>query len=274
MNPLTALRRRLGKDPAAGQGRQFQNAPAQRHLEEQLARAKGVLDLGSGPNPVAGATAAVDLFLGADQRSHGAGGSIDPAALATRGVRFVNQSIDQPLPFADGEFGFVYSSHVIEHVDNPGRACDEMMRVGKTGLVRCPSAMAEYMYGREYHRWLVLQRGGRLVFVEKTRDEHGLFGSSQAREAATINPFEALLDWAGEQPSTGSNRIIARLRSRLQGLFYGRAPQSEVNLFWEGGFRWVELRCDGTVRQGGRPGQQHAFTEAGERQDFAAGAAP
>lgn len=272
MNPLTALRRRLGKDPAAEQGRRFQHAPAQRHLESLLAGAREVLDLGSGPNPVAGATAAVDLFLGADQRSHGAGGAIDPAALAARGIRFVNQSIDEPLPFAKGEFGFVYSSHVIEHVANPGRACDEMMRVGTAGLVRCPSAMAEYMYGREYHRWLVLQRGGTLLFAEKTRDEHGLFGDSQAREAGSINPFEALLDWAGEQPSTGSNRIIARLRSRLQALFYGRAPQSEVNLFWEGGFRWVQVQADGRVTQGGCGGRQTVFAEDGARQDYGAAA--
>jgi hypothetical protein len=247
-------------------------APAQRELEARLDASTRVLDLGSGPNPVRKATAAVDLLIEPGQRDHGRGARIDADALQARGVAFHNQSIDRRLPFADGEFDFVHCSHVIEHVENPGTACDEMTRVGTAGLLRCPSAMAEYLLGREYHRWIVLQRSGTLVFVEKTADEYALFGRSDARDAAAINPFEALLDWAGERPSTGRNGIVRRARQRLQRLFYNRTPQSEVNLFWRGGFRWVEVRATGEVKSGGGGGDSYSysFDEAGTRIEYPA----
>ncbi|MBE7491507.1 MAG: methyltransferase domain-containing protein [Planctomycetes bacterium] len=268
MNPLARLRNRSRARVAAAQERALASAPSQQELGRMLDAAGTVLDLGSGPSPVRRATAAVDLLIEPGQRAHGAGGRIDPEALAARGIRFVNQSIDRPLPFADGEFEFAYCSHVIEHVEHPGAACDEMMRVARAGLLRCPAATAEYLYGREYHRWLVLQRGPRLLFVEKAEHEYAPFGPSHATAVSDVNPFEAMLDWAGTRPDTGRNRIVARLRRRLQQMFYGREPLSEVNLFWRGGFRWVEIRADGAVAQGGRDGTQWSFDSRGTRRQW------
>lgn len=268
MNPLARIRNRARAHTASAQGEAFANAHSTLALRKLIEGAGTVLDLGSGPNPIEGATAAVDLLLEPSQRGHGLGGVIDPAAMNARDIRFVNQSIDQPLPFADAEFEFAYSSHVIEHVDNPGKACDEMMRVAKAGLLRCPAAMAEYLYGREYHKWLVLQRAGRLVFVEKVAHEFAPFGDSRATAEDSVNPFEAMLDWAGERPSTGNNGIIARLRERLQRAFYSREPLSEINLFWQGGFAWTQIRADGSVSQGGRPGRQWAIDEHGARHEW------
>lgn len=268
MNPLGRIRNRARARAASAQAEAFADAPSTIALRKLIEAATSVLDLGSGPNPIEGATAAVDLLLEPSQRSHGAGGTIDVEALKARGIRFVNQSIDQPLPFAELEFDFAYSSHVIEHVNNPGKACDEMMRVAKSGLLRCPNAMAEYLYGREYHKWLVMQRGGTLVFVEKTEAEFAPFGDSRAVTPETVNPFEALLDWAGERPTTGKNGIIARLRERLQRAFYSREPLSEVNLFWRMGFSWIEVRADGRIRQGGKPGRQWHYDATGLRHDW------
>ncbi len=43
------------------------------------------------------------------------------------------------LPFKDGSFGLVYSSHVIEHVTNPTIMFNELCRVTKAKMiVRCP----------------------------------------------------------------------------------------------------------------------------------------
>jgi glycosyltransferase involved in cell wall biosynthesis len=39
------------------------------------------------------------------------------------------------LPFKDGEFGFVWCSEVLEHVDSPQRVVDEAKRVGKHGVI-------------------------------------------------------------------------------------------------------------------------------------------
>jgi SAM-dependent methyltransferase len=268
MNPLGRIRNRARARTAQAQAEAFADAHSTHALRQLIEAAGSVLDLGSGPNPIECATAAVDLLLEPSQRGHGAGGVIDPEAMKARGIRFVNQSIDQQLPFDRMEFGLVYCSHVIEHVDNPGKACDEMMRVAKTGLLRCPNAMAEYLYGREYHKWLVLQRGGTIIFLEKTPDEFAPFGDSRADTPETVNPFEALLDWAGERPSTGTNGIIARLRERLQRAFYSREPLSEINLFWNMGFSWIEVRADGRIKQGGSPGRQWHYDAEGLRQDW------
>jgi len=40
------------------------------------------------------------------------------------------------MPFPDKSFDFVYCAHVLEHVDDPIRACREIMRVGKRGISR------------------------------------------------------------------------------------------------------------------------------------------
>ncbi len=39
------------------------------------------------------------------------------------------------LPFKDGEFGFIWCSELLEHVDDPQRVVDEAKRVGKHGVI-------------------------------------------------------------------------------------------------------------------------------------------
>ena len=39
------------------------------------------------------------------------------------------------LPFKDGEFGFIWCSELLEHVDEPQRVVDEAKRVGKHGVI-------------------------------------------------------------------------------------------------------------------------------------------
>jgi len=38
------------------------------------------------------------------------------------------------LPFKDGEFGFVWMSEILEHLDNPEKALAEAKRVGRHGV--------------------------------------------------------------------------------------------------------------------------------------------
>ncbi|MDC1142363.1 class I SAM-dependent methyltransferase [Planctomycetota bacterium] len=271
MNPFRRLANRFRRKQRVAQHEAMHNAHSQIELRRLLNECETVIDLGSGASPVEGATAAVDMLIEPEQRSYGQGARIDVRALEARGIQFVEQSIDQSTPFEDNQFDFAYSSHVIEHVAQPGKACDEMMRVAKRGLLRCPAVMAEYLYGREYHRWMVVQRAATILFIEKNELEYSPFGSSADRKAADYSPFEALLDWEGLGPSTPSHGPVARLKKKLQMHFYQRTPMNEVNLFWKDGFHWVELRKDGSVKQGGASGTQYHFDINGGRMDFSAG---
>jgi SAM-dependent methyltransferase len=259
--------RRLHRREILRQISAMTGSAAELELRRQIASGGEVLDLGSGPNPVQGATVAVDLYLDARHRGE-RHGEIEPDALARRGITFVNQSISEKLPFRDGQFQFTYCSHVIEHVDRPGDACNEMMRVSRQGLLRCPAAMAEFMLGREYHKWLVLHRGGSVLFIEKSADEFQVFGRHDDLRGAVYNPFEALVDWEGMAPRTPACGLVGKLKRRIQALFYSRTPLMEVNLFWRGGFRWHEVLADGTLRSGGRDGTQWFFDVAGDKRAF------
>ncbi|OLE74418.1 hypothetical protein AUG19_08735 [archaeon 13_1_20CM_2_54_9] len=61
---------------------------------------------------------------------------LDLAALrrATgRNIQAIRSDANQPLPFKDGAFGFVFCSHLIEHVESPIHLLKEVHRVLKDG---------------------------------------------------------------------------------------------------------------------------------------------
>jgi SAM-dependent methyltransferase len=80
----------------------------------------------------------VGCGVGDDVRALGKGGiGVDPSELmlaeaAPRGGRFVRGSIDA-LPFASSSAGAVRTDRVLQHVDEPLRAIDEMTRVLRPG---------------------------------------------------------------------------------------------------------------------------------------------
>ncbi len=75
------------------------------------------------------------------------------------------------LPFADKSIDFIFCQHVMEHMPIPGDALKELERVGKRGIVRTPSPLAEKFYARDVHRWLVSAEtdsdGNLIVFRQK-----------------------------------------------------------------------------------------------------------
>lgn len=84
---------------------------------------------------------------------------------------------NEPLPFKDKEFDFVYARHILEDMYNPFTLIKEMQRVGKAGYIECPSPMAELcrgvdggsppFYGYHHHRWIVWVFGRELRFISK-----------------------------------------------------------------------------------------------------------
>lgn len=79
-----------------------------------------------------------------------------------------------PIPFSDKFFDFVYCRHVLEDIQNPDFAFQELTRVAKSGYIETPSPIAELTRdvcgeGRGYihHRYIVWNDGETLNFVAK-----------------------------------------------------------------------------------------------------------
>jgi uncharacterized protein YbaR (Trm112 family)/SAM-dependent methyltransferase len=71
------------------------------------------------------------------------------------------------LPFRDRCVDFLICQHVLEHVDDPAKALDEMMRVARAGYIETPAPLWERLVGRPYHHWLVSKQGSRIICSAK-----------------------------------------------------------------------------------------------------------
>ncbi len=118
-----------------------------------------VLDVGCGAYPFPLATVLVDLYTGENNHR--------TAPLETGGKELIVADI-LDLPFPDKAFDFVYCSHVLEHVEDPVKACRELMRVGKRGYIEVPSLMTDtlFSWAKGMHRWFCVVIAGRIVFFE------------------------------------------------------------------------------------------------------------
>jgi ubiquinone/menaquinone biosynthesis C-methylase UbiE len=67
--------------------------------------------------------------------------------------------------FKDKQFDYAWCHHVIEHALNPEKACSELMRIAKEGVLYFPTPQVELMCGRYDHKWVVF----------KIADDHLLF---------------------------------------------------------------------------------------------------
>ena len=209
-------------------------------IQKKLSESKNIIDLGCGDNPVKGARVGVDLYIEPKERLFGFGPKIDVEKMKEKGTIFVNSRIDAVLPFEDKEFDFAYSNHVFEHVENPAVACGEMMRIARSGAIITPSIFAELMFGRSYHRWLVIERGGAIFFFKKRPLENKPFGEHPKHSSGTgwiveesTNPFDILLNdgewYRGRQK-------MPRLSKLLRKLWYSHSPVTETIFLWDGEF--------------------------------------
>jgi ubiquinone/menaquinone biosynthesis C-methylase UbiE len=160
-----------------------------------------------------------------------------------QGITFVNAMIDSTLPFKDKEFDFAYSHHVFEHLEDPTTACEEMMRIAKSGVIIAPSILAELIFGRPYHRWLVMDRGNTVFFFKKRPYEDRPFGEHPKWDKTkgkwvakkNTNPFDILLNDGGWYRG---ERKMPQLANILRKHWYSHSPVMEVIFLWEGSFKY------------------------------------
>lgn len=116
-----------------------------------------VLEIGSGNNPRHRSDVLCDKMIEDDRER---GGRI----VADRPLV---EADAQWLPFRDQAFDYIICSHVLEHVEEPARMLDELMRVGRRGYIETPSEVAEVLYGWPFHRSVVHNVGTTLMVRRK-----------------------------------------------------------------------------------------------------------
>ena len=125
-----------------------------------------ILDVGGGGNPFKYADVVVDRDFSAGNKHR------DGCDASYYGSKYTCINADiQNLPFKDNAFDLVICMHVLEHVEFPDRACDELMRVGKQGFLETPRKWTEYYAGHPTHLWLVDKYKDKIIFEPVTYNE-------------------------------------------------------------------------------------------------------
>ena len=115
-----------------------------------------VLDVGSGTYPFSKATHLADLYL--EDTPHRCGMELarDDRPLIIMDVC--------AAPFPDKTWDFVFCSHMLEHLKNPGDGLREISRIGKRGYIEIPTKLSDVMLNftkiDNHHLWhgMVLKR--------------------------------------------------------------------------------------------------------------------
>ncbi len=139
-----------------------------------------VLEIGSGHNPKVRADVLCDKYL-LDDTERGGGIVADRPFVVGDA---------EALPFKDGAFDYVICCHVLEHARDVDAFIGELQRVARAGYIETPSEVGEWLYGWDYHRWLVNRVDSRLVLRRKTAP--GPFGRLFHEMGATDADFSAL----------------------------------------------------------------------------------
>jgi SAM-dependent methyltransferase len=150
-----------------------------------------VLDVGSGGWPFSKATHLADRFP--DETTHRV------EALRRDDRPFTVVDVER-LPFKDAAFDFAFCSHVLEHLDNPGRAIRELMRVSGRGYIEVPTRLSDVMLNftklPNHHRWHGLVLGSTLLLIEWAEAERRELGQEfiVALHSQYSNPFQSFFE--------------------------------------------------------------------------------
>jgi len=184
-----------------------------------------MLDVGGGPGYFArafearGATyVSVDADAG-EMRLHGR--EPGPRTVLASGTS---------LPFADGSFDVSYSSNVLEHVADPWRMADEMVRVTRPGgTIICSYTLWWGPWGgHETSPWHVL--GGRWA-ARRYRRRHGHGPKNVFGESLFPITADAGIRWARRQRSARLEAVVPRYLPRRMA-WLARVPAVREVFCW------------------------------------------
>lgn len=153
-----------------------------------------VIDLGGGDKPLWRADVLLDkTTLGDEQRYSSTGITKDFG-------RFVDGDVSK-TPFRNKAFDFSFCSHVLEHVERPDLAIDEIVRISKRGYIEVPSGIHEVISPYQSHLWFVFFIKKEIVFIRKSREMHNVLtrqaGKHLSLDELIRSPFIHIY-WAGK----------------------------------------------------------------------------
>lgn len=188
-----------------------------RYVSFNILQGERVLDIGSGGDPFPYASVLVDRLIEPSRHRH------EP--LVRKGKPFVLADVHN-LPFPDKCFDFVYCSHLLEHVDDPMRACAEIMRVGKRGYIETPTMGKDMLFAwaKDMHKWHVVAIDENLCFFEYSQRQLEGIRSSAWRDI-----------------------IYSRWYHPLQEVFYENLDLFNVMFTWFDKFSVYVFHLDGSV---------------------------
>jgi len=130
----------------------------------KIPRDAKVIDLGSGDKPFWRG----DIFL--DKLAHE---SQDIHRITKQGViKNVGSFIDADItniPIKNKYFDFSFCSHVLEHLEEPQKALNEIQRISKAGYIEVPDGIVETIEPRRSHFWFIFLNNNKLVFIRKSK---------------------------------------------------------------------------------------------------------
>lgn len=150
-----------------------------------------VLDVGSGGWPFKRANHLADKYP--DETTHRV------EEMVRDGRPFFNADLQQ-LPFEDRQYDFVFCSHVLEHLDNPGAAIRELQRVGRRGYIEVPTRLSDVMFNftriPDHHRWHGFVQGNTLILAEWNAWERRDLGNHffEALQSDYFNEFQVFFE--------------------------------------------------------------------------------
>lgn len=178
-------------------------------------------NIGCGPDLRGGYDVFVDRYVKHRSRH---GGDIE----IPKGVRFVVADIEA-LPFRDKAFEHANCSNVLEHLFSPSKGCAELVRVAKAGRIKCPTWFDEILFGKGYHRWLVIMRDSKVWFFRKRKGENRPY----------LSLFKDLI-----QPNVVRFKPASKLIDQIRKLWWADKAKPVVHwhvMDWQGSFDYEEI---------------------------------
>ena len=132
-----------------------------------------VIEIGGGANPCQRSNVITNYQQEENQR--------DAPIKPVPGARMLECDVqDMRKEFSDKEFDYSLCVQVLEHVDDPKKDCDEIIRISNRGYIETPNILCEQLIGWEFHKWFVKvdeKNPNKLVFMKKDSVDFERFGN-------------------------------------------------------------------------------------------------